>query len=83
MIDNDIKQNQIFRDELLKMIAAIQSLKAEKTKHNRISKAEISRIANMNYSTTLMKLRFLEKYGFISFNNNVITVTSDYLFLVT
>ncbi len=77
MIDNDIKQNQIFQDELLKftkIITDIQSLKSEKTKHNRISKAEISKIANMNYSTTLIKLRFLEKYGFISFNNKIVTV---------
>lgn len=76
-IDNDIKQNQIFQDELLKfnrITTAIKSLKSTKTKHNRISKAEISRSANMNYSTTLIKLGFLEKYGFISFNNNVITV---------
>ncbi|GKS25231.1 hypothetical protein SASK087_24740 [Staphylococcus argenteus] len=76
-IDNDIKKNQIFQDELLKfnrIITAIQSLKSEKTKHKRISKAEISRSANMNYSTTLIKLRFLEKYGFISFTNKVVTV---------
>lgn len=76
-VDNDIKKNQIFQDELLKfnrIITAIKSLKSTKTKHNRISKAEISRSANMNYSTTLIKLKFLEKYGFISFTNKVVTV---------
>ncbi len=76
-IDNDIKKNQIFQDELLKLnriVTAIKSLKSTKTKHNRISKAEISRSANMNYSTTLIKLKFLEKYGFISFTNKVVTV---------
>ncbi|GAB0222628.1 hypothetical protein [Staphylococcus pseudintermedius] len=75
IIDEDIKNNQIFKEEVLKYDKVIEAIKI--TKNSQISKASISRIAKMSYSTTLIKLRFLEKYKFISYENKIFKVLRE------
>ncbi|EGQ2789526.1 hypothetical protein NZZ89_002488 [Staphylococcus pseudintermedius] len=75
IIDEDIKNNQIFKEEVLKYDKVIEAIKI--TKNSQISKASISRIAKISYSTTLIKLRFLEKYKFISYKNKIFKILGE------
>ncbi|WP_215392851.1 hypothetical protein [Staphylococcus aureus] len=81
-LNKDIKKNLIFEEELNKLDKVLKVIKTATTNdevltHNKLSKAEISRRANMTYSTTLLKLKFLERYGFISYDQKGFKVLKE------
>lgn len=68
IIDKDIKQNKEYKRELEFYRDIIKTL--DNLSNTQISKSEISRRVNRNYSTTCNKLKILQKYGYISLDKN-------------